>query len=71
MTTKSQITEAPFGAITLHQMIAGVTGVFETVRDWNRVRTTARELRKLSHEQLEDIGLVPADIETFERTGRL
>ncbi|MEM6679523.1 MAG: DUF1127 domain-containing protein [Pseudomonadota bacterium] len=59
-------TTAPFGAITVHRIVS----VFDEIRvrfaTQIAARRTAAELRALSPRQLEDIGVLPMDIELFE-----
>lgn len=60
---------APFGAITTHRIVSAVIDVFATFRAWNETRRTVAVLRSLNADQLEDIGLTRADIETMASRG--
>ncbi|MEO0819587.1 MAG: DUF1127 domain-containing protein [Pseudomonadota bacterium] len=59
----------PFGAITVHQIVDAVRGVNARVDAYISAQRTAAALRKLSPEQLEDIGLAPMDIEEIAAKG--
>lgn len=60
---------APFGAITVHRIVTAVFGGADKVRAWNDSRRTVNALRALSPDQLDDIGLTMADVESFGRKG--
>ncbi len=60
---------APFGAITVHRVVTAVLGVFDNIRAWNDYRRTVNALRALSPDQLDDIGLTTADVESFGLKG--
>ncbi|MEM1345448.1 MAG: DUF1127 domain-containing protein [Pseudomonadota bacterium] len=62
---------APFGAITVHRLVTAARDLGQRYRTWAERRATAAALRQLNQHQLADIGLIPGDIENFERTGRL
>ncbi len=68
-TTNIRTAVAPFGAITVHRVVAALSGVVATLRAWNDTRRTIVALRALSAAQLDDIGLTPADVEDFGRKG--
>ena len=53
---------APLGAVSIFRFTSFVERAFEGVRRWNSARVTARELRRLSNRQLEDIGVNPGEI---------
>jgi len=56
-------TTLPFGALTAHQVITFFADTAARIRDWNERRRTVALLSQLSDSQLDDIGLVRADIE--------
>lgn len=58
---------APFGAITTYRIVGAVMGAADRVRMWNDRRRTVNALRALTPDQLDDIGLTSADIESFGR----
>lgn len=60
---------APFGAITVHRIVTSLSGVADKFRAWNDYRRTVNALKALSPDQLDDIGLTAADIESFGRKG--
>ena len=49
---------APFGAITIHRIVAGLMSAAADLRAWNETRGTINALRALSPAQLDDIGPV-------------
>ncbi len=61
--TETTTRALPFGAITLHRIVAAVYDARDAVIRWNRARRTGEELRRLSREQLDDIGLTPGDVD--------
>jgi len=64
-------TRLPFGAITVHRVVSFASELADRYNRWNQNRRTVSALRRLSREQLEDIGLVPADVDAIERRGHL
>ena len=60
---------APFGAITVHNVVTAIAGVADKLRAWNDTRRTINALRALSPAQLDDIGLTRGDINRFSREG--
>lgn len=48
---------APFGAITIFNIVARAERAMNVVADWNTRRKTANILAKLSDRELDDIGL--------------
>ena len=68
-TTDTRTAVAPFGAITAHRVVTALSGLVATLRAWNDTRRTIAVLRTLSADQLDDIGLTPADAENFGRKG--
>ncbi|GMG83353.1 hypothetical protein LNKW23_25660 [Paralimibaculum aggregatum] len=60
----------PFGAITAHTVVRFGSDLLERIAEWRRVRATASELRRLSPEQLKDIGLTSDEVDNFARRGR-
>ena len=67
--TNTAAAAAPFGAITVHQIVSAFMGAADKVREWNDTRRTVNALRALTPDQLDDIGLTMADVETFGRKG--
>jgi len=67
MATTTRTAVAPFGAITVHRVVAALSGVVATLRAWNDTRRTIVTLRALSDAQLDDIGLTRGGIERFSR----
>lgn len=63
--------ELPLGAITTHRIVAKLSETIAAVEGWIEARRTESVLRALSPEQLEDIGLTRADVETLAKSGRL
>lgn len=47
-----------------------LAGLFGRVSDWNDARLTRRMLRRLSSQQLDDIGLIRGDIDAIAARGR-
>ena len=60
----------PFGAITAHTVVRFGSDLLERFAEWRRVRATAAELRRLSADQLKDIGLTSEEVDSFARRGR-
>ncbi|MGF1552131.1 MAG: DUF1127 domain-containing protein [Paracoccaceae bacterium] len=56
----------PFGAITTHRLVEAGRALAVRVEAVLAARRTARQLRCLSPEMLEDIGLTLGDIEALE-----
>ena len=69
MATVTTSDAAPFGAITIHRIVTAFAGVAARFRAWNNYRRTLNALRALSPNQLDDIGLTMADVESFGRKG--
>ena len=61
MATTANI-HAPLGAATILHVVDAFSHAYETVVEWNERRKTRVLLSELSDAQLEDIGLVRADI---------
>ena len=53
---------APFGAIAAHRFATVIWNAVDALRSWNDARRTVAALRTLKTDQLDDIGLTPADI---------
>lgn len=70
MTTFTTTQTLPFGAITVHRVIAAFETIRETVADYAARRRTVTALRALSPDQLVDIGLTLGDVEDIAN-GRL
>ena len=62
--------QLPFGALTVHYVVAGVRKLRTRFSRWLEVRRTVRILSQLDQEQLDDLGLSRGDIATFARHGR-
>lgn len=54
---------APFGAITLHRLVAAIEAAPDRLRRWRRARATAAALAGLSDHELADIGLTRGQID--------
>jgi uncharacterized protein YjiS (DUF1127 family) len=52
----------PFGAVTIHHAISAVERVLVRLLAWRNARATEAELRKLSDQQLADVGLLRGEI---------
>ena len=64
MATTANI-HAPLGAATILHVADAIKGLYDSVVDWNDRRVTRKLLSELTDVQLEDIGLVRADIATI------
>ena len=53
----------PFGA----RLIFRMTGLFDTLSEWNDARVTRNALSRLSNHELDDLGLSRGDIEKMFR----
>ena len=56
---------APFGAIAAHRFATVIWDAVDALRSWNDARRTVAALSALKADQLDDIGLTPADITDF------
>jgi len=56
---------APFGAITVFNLVARAEQITDKLRDWNNRRLTHNALAGLSDRQLEDIGLSRGDLDAL------
>lgn len=56
----------PFGAITVHRVVGMLGNLIERLQAAWAAHRTAAQLRRLSPEMLEDIGLTLADIDAIE-----
>lgn len=70
MTMAHTTSRLPFGAITVHRVVSFSNELIERFHQWSETRRTVAQLRALSPQQLDDIGLTQADIDDFERKGR-
>ncbi|MCG7520393.1 DUF1127 domain-containing protein [Ruegeria sp. Ofav3-42] len=61
MATTANI-HAPLGAATILHVVDAISNFFGAVAEWNETRKTRNLLSELSDAQLDDIGLVRADI---------
>ncbi|MEM6944446.1 MAG: DUF1127 domain-containing protein [Pseudomonadota bacterium] len=61
---------APFGAITVHNIVSALYALRTRFEDRLAARRTAAQLRALTVAQLDDIGLTPGDIDDIA-AGRL
>lgn len=59
----------PLGTLATHRIVSFAHEWIARFQTWHQRRRTVRMLRDLSARQLDDIGLVPGDIDEFERTG--
>lgn len=62
MSSRQIVRAAPRGSITIFHLVAGVERLIAATAAWRLARATERELRKLSDEQLEDVGLFRGQI---------
>ncbi|MDF2233567.1 DUF1127 domain-containing protein [Albimonas sp. CAU 1670] len=53
----------PRGALAIHAVVSAVEALIAEFALWNARRNTARALSRLSDRQLQDIGLLGADLE--------
>ena len=60
---------APFGAIAAHRFATVIWDAVAALQSWNDTRRTVAALRALNADQLEDIGLTPADITDMAHRG--
>ena len=63
-------TTVPFGAITVHNVVSSLSAAVDEIRAWNERRRTVAILSQLDQRQLDDIGLMPADIEDIRNGAR-
>lgn len=52
----------PFGAIAIFRFVNKLEALRNSVLEWNAARVTHKALSGLSNAQLDDIGLIRADI---------
>ena len=57
----------PLGAVGIFTVVSGAEALGRRVRDWLGRRATVARLRRLSDDQLADIGLTRADVAEFAR----
>ena len=60
-------TSRPVVGLFVGRISSAVVNVFATVAEWNDARVTRKSLSQLSVRELEDIGLIPGDIEAVVR----
>lgn len=66
MSTESITTRpAPFGAIATFRVTEAVERAFAAVVTWRRARATEKALRRLTDQQLADVGLHRGEIVTL------
>lgn len=65
MATFETTRPAPFGAITTYRVLSAIDSVRMAVVGWRNSRQTYAALSRLSDRELNDIGLLRADIERF------
>lgn len=53
---------APMGSISIFHVVAAVERAFDALAAWRDARATRSVLSRLSDDQLEDVGLVRAQI---------
>lgn len=66
MTTITQTTAAPFGAIATYRAIHAIETALDSLIAWNMKRKTYMKLNALNTRTLEDIGLSRADVDTMK-----
>lgn len=52
----------PLGSVGIVTVVFAVERLLRAVADWRARRHTVAELRRLSPQQLQDIGLTPGDV---------
>jgi uncharacterized protein YjiS (DUF1127 family) len=52
----------PLGSIGIFTVVTSVETLLRRLREWNERRLTVAALRRLSEDQLDDIGLCRADV---------
>ncbi len=62
MSSRQIVRAAPLGSITIFRLVAGVERLIAATAAWRDARATERELRKLSDQQLADVGLLRGQI---------
>ena len=62
MSSRQIVRAAPLGSIAIFHLVAGVERLVAVTAAWRTARITERELRKLSDQQLEDVGLFRGQI---------
>lgn len=60
-------TSRPVVGLSAGRISNFVANMFANVADWNDARVTRNSLSQLSARELEDIGLIPGDIEKVAR----
>lgn len=71
MNAIAQTMTLPFGTETAHRLVSFFGNLREEIAAWRRARATVTALRRLSPQQLEDIGLTIADVEIMAARGRI
>jgi uncharacterized protein YjiS (DUF1127 family) len=66
MTTITQVTAAPFGAITTYRAIHAIETALDSLIAWKMNRKTYMKLNALDTRTLEDIGLSRTDVDTMK-----
>lgn len=60
-------TTRPVVGLSAGRISGSFTSLFAKFSEWNDARVTRKALSQLSHRELEDIGLIPGDIENIAR----
>lgn len=60
-------TSRPLVGLSAGRLTSAIANVFASAAEWNDARVTRNSLSQLSARELEDIGLIPADIEKVAR----
>ncbi len=71
MTSYENARVVPVGSVASYRFGTAVMNMIEGVRAWRDARRTAAVLATLSPNQLEDIGLSTADVESLDAKSRL
>lgn len=62
-------TTRPVAAVSTGGLLRTATRFFNATKDWNDARITRKALSQLSGRELDDIGLIPGDIDLIARRG--
>lgn len=65
MAITNQANATPFGAISTYHAIRAVEAAVNSLVMWNAKRKTYKMLDRLTHHELEDIGMTRADVEAL------
>ncbi|MGF1501160.1 MAG: DUF1127 domain-containing protein [Paracoccaceae bacterium] len=68
--TSAQTQTPALSSLLMHRIVSTGHEFLGRISRWSETRRTVAVLRDLSPRQLEDIGLLPGDIDRYARTGR-